>query len=70
MSIKSKGPSLRGFYWQAGYGGFSVSQSQVPAVREYIRQQDVHHRTVTFEEEYRAFLRKHGLEFDERYVWD
>ena len=68
--IKSKGPHLRDFYWQAGYGGFSVSQSKVPAVCKYIRQQDEHHRTVTFEEEYRAFLRKHGIDFDERYVWD
>jgi len=68
--IKSKGPALQGFYWQAGHGGFSVSPSNVPAVCEYIRQQDAHHRTMTFEDEYRAFLRKHGIAFDERYVWD
>ncbi len=61
---------LRDFHWQAGYGVFFVSQSNVEAVVDYIRRQEEHHRTVTFQDEYRAFLRKHAVEYDERYVWD
>lgn len=61
---------LRGFHWQAGYGVFSVSQSNVDGVVDYIRRQEEHHRKQTFQDEYRAFLKKHAVEFDERYVWD
>jgi REP element-mobilizing transposase RayT len=68
--IKSKSPDLAGFYWQSGYGAFSVSQSNVEAVRSYVVGQEAHHRKMTFEEEFRALLKKHGLDFDERYVWD
>jgi len=68
--IKTKGPEFQDFYWQAGYGAFSVSQSRVEAVRRYIRQQDKHHRSTTFQDEFREFLRKHQIEFDEQYVWD
>ena len=58
------------FAWQAGYGAFSVSASNVEAVQTYILGQEEHHRKRTFQEEFRAFLQKHGLEWDERYVWD
>ena len=58
------------FKWQAGYGVFSVSGSRIATVRKYIVNQDEHHGRMTFQEEFRAFLRKHGIEFDERYVWD
>src|SRR5260221_2614650 len=58
------------FYWQSGYGAFSVSPSNVEQVREYIENQEVHHRTMTFQDEFRALLRRHGIEWDERYVWD
>ncbi len=58
------------FAWQPGYGAFSVSKSNVPGVLEYIANQEAHHRRITFQEEYRSFLRKHGIEFDERYLWD
>ena len=68
--IKTKGSAFFDFYWQGGYGAFSVSQSNVAAVREYIATQEEHHRKVTFQEEFRAFLDKHGIEYDERYVWD
>lgn len=68
--LKARGSAYLGFHWQAGYGAFSVSQSAVVEVREYIRTQREHHRVITFQEEYRAFLRKYQLEFDERYVWD
>ncbi len=59
-----------GFGWQAGYGAFSVSPSQLSVVRSYIDTQAEHHRARTFQEEYRRFLQKHGIECDERYVWD
>jgi putative transposase len=62
--------TLPEFHWQAGYGAFSVSQSNVPAVRAYIRNQAEHHRQRTFQEEFREFLTRHGIEFDEQYVWD
>lgn len=58
------------FHWQNGYGAFSVSQSGVEDVRDYIHRQREHHCVITFQDEYRKFLAKHGIEFDERYVWD
>jgi len=60
---------IRGFAWQEGYGAFSVSKSAVPSVREYIQKQEKHHQRQTFQEEYREFLEKHGIDFDERYLW-
>ena len=62
-------PSLRNFEWQEGYGAFSVSISHVKDTIAYIARQEEHHRTKTFEEEYIEFLNKHGIEYDERYVW-
>jgi REP-associated tyrosine transposase len=59
---------LREFAWQEGYGAFTVSASQCKAVRRYIEQQDEHHRTRTFREEYLALLRRSGVEFDERLI--
>lgn len=67
--IKAVDVRYRGFFWQRGYGAFSVSPSQLDSVLEYVRQQEEHHRKRTFQEEYREFLRKHNVEFDERYVW-
>lgn len=68
--IKEEGPGLQGFHWQNGYGVFSVSQSNVGEVKRYIAKQEEHHRTRTFQEEFRLFLKRHRIEFDERYVWD
>ena len=68
--IKTQGPEFAGFAWQAGYGAFAVSESNVETVRTYIANQREHHRTKTFQEEYRAFLERHKVAFDERYVWD
>ena len=68
--IKNIDPRYRGFFWQRGYGTFSVSPSQVDTALQYIETQQDHHRTRTFQEEYRELLRKHGVEFDERSVWD
>jgi REP element-mobilizing transposase RayT len=58
------------FHWQAGYAAFSVSQSNVEAVRRYVRQQPEHHAKQTFEDELREWLRRYELEWDERYLWD
>ncbi len=58
------------FAWQAGYGAFSVSESQVGQVRRYIQNQAEHHRRRTFQDELREMLQKHHIEFDERYLWD
>jgi len=68
--IKTLDARHRGFFWQRGYGAFSVSPSQLEAVLEYVDEQQEHHRTRTFQEEYRELLRRDGVDFDERYVWD
>ena len=69
--IKEIDPKKYGkFSWQKGYGAFSVSRSNLKEVIEYVAGQEVHHRKRTFQEEYRAFLTKHEMVFDERYVWD
>ncbi len=68
--IKEISSRYRAFYWQAGYGAFSVSQSNLTEVIAYIENQELHHRRVTFQDEYRAFLRAYGIAYDERYVWD
>jgi len=68
--IKELNARYRGFFWQRGYGAFSVSLSQLRAVLQYIGTQQEHHRTRTFQEEYRELLHRHGVDFDERYVWD
>ena len=68
--IKALHVRYRGFFWQRGYGAFSVSPSQLSSLLEYINEQQEHHRTRTFEEEYCELLGKHGVDFDERYVWD
>jgi hypothetical protein len=59
-----------GFSWQAGYGAFSIGESQVEAVVRYIQNQEEHHRKVTFQEEYRKFLERYNITYDEKYVWD
>ena len=68
--IKTKGRAYRNFHWQSGYEAFSVSQSNVVKVVEYIENQREHHRRRTFQEEFRAFLKRYQVRYDERYVWD
>ncbi len=68
--LKTKGGHLADFAWQNGYGAFSVSQSSVPQVRDYILGQASHHKQTSFQDELRAFLRRYEIEFDEQYVWD
>jgi REP element-mobilizing transposase RayT len=58
------------FYWQNGYGAFSVSPSMVERVKTDIANQESHHRVTTFQDEFRKLLQRHGMEWDERYVWD
>jgi REP element-mobilizing transposase RayT len=58
------------FHWQSGYGAFSVSHSELDRVYRYIENQEQHHRRVTFQDEFRAFLKAYEIEYDERYVWD
>ena len=58
------------FYWQGGYGAFSASPQSLEIVQQYIESQHVHHKTTTFQDEYRRILREHDIEFDERFVWD
>ncbi|MCC5806641.1 MAG: IS200/IS605 family transposase [Opitutales bacterium] len=68
--IQNRDSALSGFHWQSGYGAFSISPGHKDAVRQYIANQAGHHRTVSFQEEYRRLLDTYGIEYDERYVWD
>jgi len=67
--IHEEFPDIRHFRWQDGYGVLSVSKSNAPSVVKYIRDQREHPKTQTFQEEYLEFLKKHGVEYDERYLW-
>lgn len=68
--VKRTAPDLQDFAWQGGYAAFSVSVSNIEAVRHYIQKQEEHHNKVGFKEELRALLKRHVVEWDERYVWD
>ncbi len=68
--IKTKGNKYAHFYWQDGYGIFSVNGSDIEPVANYIRNQEKHHKKLSFQDEFRAFLKKYHAEYDERYVWD
>ncbi len=68
--IKTKGKTYSNFYWQDGYGIFSVNPSEIDVVIAYIDNQQEHHKKVTFKDEFRAFLKKYKVDYDERYVWD
>ena len=63
-------PDLEKFSWQIGYSIFSVSASAVPQVTAYIKNQEQHHQTKSFQDEYRELLDKHQIEYDEKYLWD
>ena len=68
--IKTKGESYSNFYWQDGYGIFSINPTEIDKVIDYIQKQDKHHKHNSFQDEFRAFLKKYKVEYDERYVWD
>ena len=69
-SVWMKERGVRDFYWQRGYGAFSIGQSQVSAVSEYIRTQKEHHGEQSYQDEFRALCRRYEVEIDERYAWD
>ena len=68
--MKTKDGSLTNFYWQDGYGAFSINPSQIDHVATYITNQHKHHHELTYQDEYRSFLKKYNVEYDEQYVWD
>jgi putative transposase len=68
--IKTKGPAYALFAWQSGYGAFSVSPSRLREVKKYLQSQQEHHRVKTFQEEFRDFLKRHSVPYDEKHVWD
>ena len=68
--LKERGSDYGDFQWQGGYAAFSVSQSNLDRVRNYIARQEEHHRKVGFQDELRSLLTKHNIEWDERYLWD
>lgn len=68
--IKTKNTKFKDFQWQAGFGAFSVGQSQIETVKNYIEKQKEHHQTELFETEYRKFLEKYEIDFDEKYFLD
>ena len=67
--IKTKGKKYANFYWQDGYGMFSVNPADINIVANYIKNQEEHHKRQSFQDEFRAFLNKYNVEYDERYVW-
>ena len=68
--MKTQSADMADFSWQRGYGCFSVGSSDLEALRAYIDDQENHHRTRTFQDEFRMFLNKYGMNYDEAYVWD
>lgn len=68
--LKKQDASFREFQWQAGYGAFSVSESNIEQVKQYIARQEEHHKRMSYQDEFRALCGKHGIDIDERYVWD
>ena len=68
--LKTKAPEMHDLAWQSGYGIFSVSFSQIEPVRKYIANQEEHHRKVSFQEEFVTFLKKHEIEYDEKFLWE
>ena len=68
--IKNTDSTLSDFHWQGGYGAFSVSPNHLPALLEYIANQEEHHKKESFQDEFRRLLQKYGVDYDERYVWD
>ena len=68
--MKTKGEDLSNFYWQDGYGAFSVNPAEIDRVIAYVANQKEHHSKVTFQHEYRAILKRYKVKYDERFVWD
>jgi hypothetical protein len=67
--MKAEG-GVPGFSWQAGYGALSIGESQADTVIRYIQNQEAHHQKSSFQDEFRKFLRRYRVAYDERYLWD
>ena len=68
--MKTNGPDYADFYWQDGYAIFSVNPSELDVGVNYIKNQEEHHKNRVFQNEFRAFMKKYNVEYDERYIWD
>src|SRR5690606_1424276 len=68
--MKTNGEKYLNFYWQRGYGSFSVNPAEIDVVKNYIKNQEAHHNRKTYKQEYLGFLKKYNVEYDERYLWD
>ena len=68
--IKLQDAACTDFHWQSGYGAFSIGESEVPRLKQYIQNQPEHHRTLSFQDEFRRILELYGVSYDERFVWD
>ena len=68
--IKTRGIEYNDFYWQNGYGAFSIGKSQVNTLKEYIQNQEEHHRKKSFKDEFIEILNRYGVKYDERYLWN
>ncbi len=68
--IKAEGEAFENFYWQRGYGGFSVSPGQVPILENYLQNQHTHHQTQTYKDEFRGYLHEYEVAYNEQHVWD
>lgn len=68
--IKTKGPAYQKFYWQNGYGVFSIGQSNKEALKRYIQNQKKHHEKISFQDEFRKLCLKYGIKIDDRHAWD
>ena len=68
--VHEQWPAQESFVWQTGYGAFSVSESNLDQVREYIARQEEHHKRMTFQEEFIAFLKRHNVQYEPKYVWE
>ena len=68
--IKTKGLVYSNFYWQGGYGIFSINPTEIDKVIDYIQSQHEHHKHKSFQDEFKAFLKKYNVDYDERYIWD
>lgn len=68
--IKTKDEKFSNFYWQRGYGAFSVNPTEIEVVKNYIQNQEEHHKTKSYQDEFKAFLNKYNIDYNEDYVWD
>ena len=68
--VKTLGPDYQKFYWQKGYGMFSIGHTQLDTVKDYILNQETHHKKMSFKQEIIKFLTKYGIEYNEEYLWD